>query len=173
MQQTRPIAKLVLAGAVGLAPLTLVACSDKGPDGVWSAGDLLDEEGVEADAGVDAGVFNGSYDSGFYEQSDQFVGEEVTVSATVEEIYDPNSFAIGGIEETDAEPLLVVGSDIAGVLEDGQVLLVTGTVQSGFDEAAVEEEQGFDLPDGEYTDFAGQDYIVAESVDIQVPAEEE
>uniref|UniRef100_UPI0019D2DAA8 hypothetical protein n=1 Tax=Modestobacter sp. KNN46-3 TaxID=2711218 RepID=UPI0019D2DAA8 len=103
--------------------------------------------GADADAGS-----NGSYDSGFSEQASALVGEEVTVSATVNEVVDPNSFSITGIEETSAEPLLVVGSDIAGVLE---------------------EELGLDLTDDGYTDFAGREYIVAESVDIQVPAEQE
>ncbi|MCZ2810774.1 MULTISPECIES: hypothetical protein [unclassified Modestobacter] len=187
-QHTRPIAKLCLAGILAVAPLTLAACGNEGSgddsaagesasDRVRSAGDLLEEregEDGEADAGDDADAgYNGSYDSGFPEQASALVGEEVTVSATVDQVVDPNSFSITGIEETSAEPLLVVGSDIAGVLEEGQVLLVTGTVQSGFDEAAVEEELGLDLTDDGYTDFAGQEYIVADSVDIQVPAEQE
>ncbi|MCZ2807075.1 hypothetical protein O2W18_18360 [Modestobacter sp. VKM Ac-2983] len=188
-QHTRPIAKLFLAGILAVAPFSLAACGNEGAgddtaagddasgaDDVWSAGDLLEEqeqEGVEADAGADGDAgYNGSYDSGFYEQSSALVGEEVTVSATVDEVVDPNSFSITGVEDTSAEPLLVVGSDIAGVLEDGQVLLVTGTVQSGFDEVAVEEELGLDLTDDAYTDFAGREYIVADSVDIQGPAEE-
>ncbi|KGH47999.1 hypothetical protein IN07_04495 [Modestobacter caceresii] len=185
-QRTRPTAKLFLACVLAVAPVTLAACGDEGTgddtaaemdpsEGVWSAGDLLEQregEGGEAGADADAG-FNGSYDSGFSEQASALVGEEVTVSATVNEVVDPNSFSITGIEETSAEPLLVVGSDIAGVLEEGQVLLVTGTVQSGFDEVAVEEELGLDLTDDGYADFAGREYIVAESVDIQVPAEQE
>ncbi|MCZ2822861.1 MULTISPECIES: hypothetical protein [unclassified Modestobacter] len=189
-QHTRPIAKLFLAGILAVAPVTLAACGNEGAgddtaagddpagsDEVWSAGDLLEQregEGAEADVEADADAgFNGSYGSGFYEQSSDLVGEEVTVSATVDQVVDPNSFSITGVEDTSAEPLLVVGSDIAGVLEDGQVLLVTGTVQSGFDEVAVEEELGLDLTDDAFGDFAGQQYIVAESVDIEVPAEDE
>ncbi|MCZ2821285.1 hypothetical protein O2V63_13150 [Modestobacter sp. VKM Ac-2977] len=184
MQHTRPLTKLFLAGSLVVAPFTLAACGDDtaGPEEGVTAGDIQEDDGVEADADagidadadVDAGLgYDGIYDNEFYETSNEYVGQEVTVSATVNEVFDPNSFTIAGTEETSVDPLLIVGADMASALEGGEVVQVTGTVQSGFEEAAVEEELGIDLTDDAYTDFEGQEYIVADNVDTSVPTETE
>ncbi|MCZ2807076.1 hypothetical protein O2W18_18365 [Modestobacter sp. VKM Ac-2983] len=188
MQHTRPITKLFLAGSLVVAPFTLAACGDDtaGPEEGVSAGDIQEDEGVDADAGLeadadtglDAGAeaglgYDGLYDSAFYEERNQYVGQEVTVSATVNEVFGPNSFSIAGTEETSVEPLLIVGADSANALEEGQVVQVTGTVQSGFTETGVEDELGIDLADDAFADFEDQQYIVADSVDTSVPTETE
>ena len=184
VQHTRPITKLLLAGSLVVAPFTLAACGDDtaGPEEGVSAGDIQEDDGVEADAdagvdedaGVDAGLgYDGVYDSAFYEERTGYVGQEVTVSATVNEVFGPNSFTIAGTEETSVEPLLVVGADMTADLEEGGVVQVTGTVQDAFEEVAVEDELGLDLTDDAYGDFENQEYIVAESVDTSVPTETE
>ncbi|MCZ2822859.1 MULTISPECIES: hypothetical protein [unclassified Modestobacter] len=182
MKQTRPITKLLLAGSLVVAPFTLAACGDDtaGPEEDVSVGDIQEDEAVDADAdaGLDAGAeaglgYDGLYDSAFYAGSSDYVGQEVTVSATVDEVFGPNSFSIAGTEDTSVEPLLVVGADSANALEGGEVVQVTGTVQSGFTETGVEDELGIDLTDDAFADFEDQQYIVADSVDTSVPTETE
>ncbi|MCZ2815304.1 hypothetical protein [Modestobacter sp. VKM Ac-2984] len=183
MQHTRPITKLFLAGSLAVAPFTLAACGDDtaGPEEGVSVGDIQEDDGVEEgmeedgiDAGAEAGLgYDGLYDSAFYEERTGYVGQEVTVSATVNEVFGPNSFTIAGTEETSVEPLLIVGAEMAGALEEGEVVQVTGTVQEAFEEVAVEEELGLDLTDDAYGDFENAEYIVADSVDTTVPTEDE
>lgn len=178
MQHTRPVTKLLLAGSLVVAPFTLAACGDDtaGPEEDVSVAEIQEDPGAEAgvDPGAEAGLgYDGLYDSAFYAGSSDYVGQEVTVSATVNEVFGPDAFSIAGTEDTSVAPLLVVGTDSADALEGGDVVQVTGTVQSAFDEVTVEDELGIDLPDDTFTDFQATEYIVADSVDTSVPTETE
>ncbi len=175
-KHTRPIVKLFVAGGLALAPFTLVACGDDstGPEQGVSAGDIADEgadNGGDNEVDNSGLIYDGLYDSDFYNDSDTYVGEEVTVSATVNDVIDANSFTIAGTDDTSVEPLLIVGADMAADVEEGQVVQVTGTVQDGFDEVTVEDDLGVDLTDDGYSDFADGNYIAADSIDTSVPAE--
>ncbi|MCZ2837668.1 hypothetical protein [Modestobacter sp. VKM Ac-2985] len=178
MQHTRPITQLLLAGGLVVAPFTLAACGDDtaGPEEDVSVAEIQEDPGVDAgvDPGAEAGLgYDGLYDSAFYLGTSDYVGQQVTVSATVNEVFGPNSFSIGGTEDTSVEPLLVVGADSSDALTEGDVVQVTGTVQSGYSETTVEEELGIDLADDAFADFELQDYIAADSVDTSVPTETE
>ncbi|WP_299958715.1 hypothetical protein [uncultured Modestobacter sp.] len=174
-------AKLTIAGTLALSPLTLTACGDDtaGPEEGVSAGDIQEEDAT-TDPGLDVGTesdpvigYDGLYDTAFSEESNQYVGQQVTVSATVNELIGPNAFSIAGTDDTSVEPLLIVGADSANGLESGQVVQVTGTVEEPFNEATAEGDLGIELTDDAFLDFQGGVYIAAEDVSTSVPTETE
>jgi hypothetical protein len=70
------------------------------------------------------------------------------------------------------EPLLVVGAEETAELEPDLAVAVTGTVQQAFDLPRVEEDLGVDLNDELFEQWDGEPYIVAETVDTAVPADQ-
>lgn len=130
-----------------------------------------EEEPVEEDV-----AFDGDFDSAFVDDYDSLVGQQVTVSAQVNEIVTDSAFTIAGTEDTGVEPLLIVHAGDVAALEQGSAVSVTGTVRDAFDPVDVESELGVELEDEAYADWEGQRYIVADSVDTSIgatPAEEE
>ena len=112
-------------------------------------------EGGATPAAVAPDVFAGA---------DQFVGEQVTVSGQVGELVGDNAFTIGA--ETGAE-LLVVSSTAVGqqqLVEQGAIVEVTGTVREGFNAEEVASELGVEFDTGLFSEFEGENYIVADNV---------
>lgn len=160
----RPLAKIATAGVVAVSAFGLTACSDDtaGPETGTDVADIQEDDGP----------YNGAYDSRFYDEFDSYEGEEVTVSADVNQVVSPSSFIIAGTDDTDVEPLLVISAtEVAGLAPDLTVA-VTGTVQRAFDLTAVEEELDVDLDDDAYGVYDQQPYIVATSVDTSVAADQ-
>ena len=101
-----------------------------------------------------------------------YYGETVTVTGSVEDILGPRSFTVGDDDLFLHEEVAVVSTAAltddanqpmsADALADGQVR-VTGTVHQ-FNLEAFEDRLGFDLPDGPWSDRAGQPAIIASSV---------
>ena len=166
-----PFTKLVIAGTLALSPLAMTACGDDtaGPEEGASVGDIQEEDADVADETADG--YDGVYDTDFYDGVDSYVGEEVTVSAEVNEILTPESFTIAGTDESSVESLLIVGATGSDSLEAGNPVQVTGTVEEAFDLATVEDDLGVDLDDALYEDYDAEPYIMASDVSTSVPEE--
>ncbi|MDF9277688.1 hypothetical protein P4U43_07795 [Arthrobacter sp. EH-1B-1] len=166
MSRTR---KLAMAGILPIAALSLAGCNST--SGTEEGADV--EDVVEEDDAVDAesGPYDGVYDTDFYEAYDSYVGEEVTLSADVNEIVSEKSFTIAGTDDTTVEALLVLADGQMEEVTPGLTVSVTGTVMESFDLPTVEEETGLDLDDEAFVDFDGENYVVAESVDTSVDAD--
>lgn len=110
-------------------------------------------------------AFDGPYDQAFVDDYDSLVGQQVTVSAEVNEVATDYAFTIAGTEDTGVEPLLIVHAGEMTAPEPGTAVSVTGTVRDAFDPVDVESELGVELDDAAYADWEGMRYIVADSVD--------
>lgn len=126
-------------------------------------------EPMEDDA--EALVYDGVYDTAFYDDYNSYVGEKVTVSAEVDNIISNMAFTIAGTEDTTVEPLLIMHKGEVKELQAGLAVAVTGTVKEGFDLPTVEEEMGVDLDDSVFEDWDGENYIKASSIDTSVDAD--
>lgn len=137
-----------------LSALLFVACADTaGPEQGTDAGDVQQDQ---------TQAFN---EREFFENPDNFVGQQVTVSGKVTEVLRPRAFRLSG-EGAGATPLLVVSPAVANVAT-GQVVRVTGTVQRFDIPGWVREfgqDFGFDFNDPVFQEFVGRATIVAESV---------
>lgn len=156
------------AGAVVLG-LGLAGCGDTAGDEDGTSVEDVQEADEQAQVGTDEEgaqyAYDGPYDSGYADQQDSLVGEEVTVSAEVDEVLDDTSFTIAG-GDSGVAPLLVVDAVTGTAVEEGQGVDVSGTVQLSFDVASVEERLGVDLDDDAYSAVVGQTYLEASAVDV-------
>lgn len=168
MSRTR---KLAMAGILPIAALSLAGCNST--SGTETGADVEDVVEEEAAADEDTAVepYDGAYDTGFYEEYDSYVGEEVTLSADVNEIVSDKSFTIAGTDDTTVDALLVIAEGEMQEVTPGLTVSVTGTVMESFDLPTVEEDTGLDLEDDAFADWDGENYIVAETVDTSVDAD--
>lgn len=179
--------------------LLLGACSEDdsaGPDAGVTVSDLEDMETrlgeVEGRVGVleeDVAGF-GEAEVGVGEDEEEALGEEeqeqpdlvgqtVTVSGEVTSVIAPTGFTISGEEdeelgelgEQNTSGVLVVGAQEFGITE-GDVVQVVGEVAL-FRVVDFETELGIDLDDELFEDFEGQPALIAASVDMTVPEEDE
>lgn len=138
-------AKVIAALAAAVLPLSLTACGDDDTAGPETGTDV--EDITEDDQ---------------YFDGDQFVGEEVTVSAEVEEVLNQQSFVLDGGGWGD-ESLLVVSADTMKLQED-DVVQVTGTVREfTYDDYA--DEYGLVADPGVYDDYSEEEFLEASSID--------
>lgn len=140
---------LSAAVAAVALPFSLAACGNDddtaGPERGTSVEDITEEDQYFAD--------------------DQYVGEEVTVSAEVEEVLSPQSFRLDGGDWGD-ESLLVVSAQQAKDLQEDDVVQVTGTVREfTFDD--FNNEYGLDDP-GIYDEYDQEEFLVASKVEVTV-----
>lgn len=156
--RTRKAAAALLAAST----LGLTACSGTAGD---EAGTDV-EDIVEDDAAAADGPFEGPYDTAFYEDLDSYAGEEVTLSADVNEVITETAFTIAGTDDTTVEALLVVGATEVADLAPEVTVEVTGTVQQAFVLEEAEEELGIDLDDALFDEWEQEPYVVAETVEI-------
>jgi hypothetical protein len=131
---------------------------------------VVEDEGVAEDGPYD-GVYDGVYDTAFYQDLDTYVGEEVTLSADVNEVITPIAFTIAGTDDTSVEPLLVIGATENNELAPETTVGVTGTVMQAFLVTEVEEELGVDLDDELFAECEQEPYVVADDVEILENAE--
>lgn len=161
---------MMAAGIFAVAGLGLAGCNTEGPEEGTdvediSEGEVLESSPAPQETGTGAG-YVGPYDQAFYDASETYAGQEVTVSAEVTETLSTDTFVIAGAAGTAVDPLLIVEEQEIPPLDDGQVVEVTGTVAQDFDIAATEEELGIDLEDELYADYVGEPYIMASSGEI-------
>ncbi len=139
-----------------LSVLLFAACAETGP------GQGADIEDVQRQDQTEA------FDEGrFFENPDDYLGQDVTVSGEVVEVLRPRAFRFsrpgGG-----AATLLVVSAREANV-EKGQVVRVTGTVRR-FDVPEwfrdFGQDVGLDFNDPVFQEFVGRASILAQSVTV-------
>lgn len=167
---TGRVAGAVVATGLGLGVLAGCGNDSAGPETGASVQDVQEQPaeqpldgqpGADAPAGGEVGV----------DDARSFVGQTVTVSADVAEVISPQAFTLAGANE----PLLVITKQPDQVVAPDSAVAVTGMVRQAFDIAQVESEFGFDADDALFTEFDGEPYIVANSIDPTVaePAEGE
>ncbi|QNG55280.1 hypothetical protein H6H00_01205 [Pseudonocardia petroleophila] len=138
--------------------LLLTACGDTaGSEAGADVADIQQEPVVD-----DAGVF----DTPDYADPMSFVGQTVTVSAEVNDLISTQAFTIAGTLQTGADELLIVGAEPAAAITEDSAVEVTGTVMERFDVPGAEAFAGTDLDDGLFTDYDGEPYIQAETIEL-------
>jgi hypothetical protein len=162
-RQHGPVLRSAVVGLAAASTLVLSACGDtEGPE----TGASVEEVQQDPGGAVEPGVFDNDYsDAGSY------VGQEVTVSAEVNDVVSPTAFTIAGTAGTTVDELLVLQAAGGPEITEDSVVQVTGTVREGFDVVEAEGFVGTDLDDGLFTDWTGENYIEASSVDLTVPEE--
>lgn len=160
----------VSTAVVACAAFSVVGLTACGSDSAGT-GTGADVEDVTEDDIASPGPFDGAYDADLYDEVDSYVGEEVTLSADVNEVLSSGAFTIAGTDDTTVEALMVVGAtgDIDPAPET--TVEVTGTVQQAFDVATVEEDLGADLDDTLFEDYGSEPYVVADGVGVLENAE--
>lgn len=136
-------------------------------DGAQESPDDNDAVDVAAiqdeDAGSD-GIYDGAYDDDLLNEMNSFDGDRVTVSAKVNEVISEKAFTIGGIENPDVEPLLVIHANPLDFVEEGQLVLVTGVVHMAYETAVAEDQIGMQLEEVQFREFGQEPYIETDTV---------
>lgn len=163
--------RTVRTTVVVVAALSTVGLSACGGDtaGTETGADVEDVAGDEPAAGAQeplADPYAGVYDTAFSEGIDSYVGQDVTLSADVDEIITPEAFTIAGADDTTVESLLVVGATGNDQLSPETTVQVTGTVQDAFTITEVEEQLGVDLDDALFTEYEQEPYVMAQGVEV-------
>ncbi|TFV57718.1 hypothetical protein E4P41_14115 [Geodermatophilus sp. DF01-2] len=168
MRTARTRGRAAVAAAAAAPALALSACGEDtaGPE----VGTTVED--IQEDAASDVGPFEGVYDSDFSDDIESYEGREVRVSADVNEVLSPTAFTIAGTDDTTVDELLVVGAEESNNLAPDLTVAVEGTVRLAFDLAEAEAELGADLDDALGEEWAGEPYIVAESIDTSVPSDQ-
>lgn len=164
----RPV--LAAAGALVASSLLLAGCGQEEQDSTQAveqestapAAEDVDEGAVEAVVGdptVTAEELVGDPAS--------FAGETVAVEALVGGVIGERAFTLAddaaGAPAGPDELLLVIGPTTG--LAVGDAVAVSGTVQEGLDQSAVEERFGVDWEDGALDDFAGGTWVDAAAIE--------
>lgn len=175
------LAKGCVTGALaGATALGLVGCdaAEEDPAATSDTNTTMSTGTEESDAGNDAvdvaaiqdegagsdGVYDGTYDNEFLNEVNSFDGERITVSATVNEVISEQAFTIGGIEDPDVEPLLVIHKNSLDFVEEGQLVLVTGVVHKAYDTEAAEQQLGMQLENAELSEWGPEPYVETDTV---------
>lgn len=165
--------RTAVASILPFAALGLTGCDTSGTEEGADVEDVVEED-ADAGAAVEEETvepYDGLYDQAFYDEKDTYIGEEVILSADVNEIVSPSSFTIAGTDDTTVEPLLVVSAEEMSEVEPGLTVEVTGIVHEAFDLPTVEEEMDLELEDETFEDWDGQSYVEATNVDTSVAAD--
>ena len=141
--------RLVMVSAAVLLPFGVVACGD-------------DTAGPETGTDVE------DVNENDYFGPDGLVGQEVTVSAEVTDVFGGKAFELGGEDYGDDSLLVLSGKDVQDV-KMGDVVQVTGTVRDfTYDEYAAD----YGLADpGPYTPYGDEEFLVAKDINMDVPQE--
>ncbi|WP_156642309.1 hypothetical protein [Arthrobacter sp. B6] len=160
-----------LAGALSFSALGVASCGTEGPETGADVEDVQ-EAPEETETNNTANPFDGPYDQDFLDDVDVREGQEVTVSANVNEIITPEAFTIAGTEDTTVDPLLVLHKNAEPELKPELTVKVTGTVHTAFDLPAVEKDLDVDLDDALFEDWDGKPYLKASEIDTSVAADD-
>lgn len=153
------------AGALLLA-LSLGACSQS--DGVVDTDDAVeqtDQDSTEPDAGLD--IETKSFDEVQGELA-ALVGEEVAMTAQVEDIVTDQAFTVTSLEASGAPPIVVVDAYPEAVVEAGTPVRFSGLVLDDFDPETVTRTLGVQLDDEVAIEMQGDPYIVATHLDTDI-----
>lgn len=155
---TTPTTALVtLLASTGLA---LAACGEddsNAPDTGTEVTDLRGSDDLED-------PYDGPLDPAWAADSEAYVGQEVTLTGTVDEVLSPDSFTLTGPEGTAVDSFLVVVRDGAPDLAAGDAVVVAATPTDDFAVTDVESELAVDLPDEVVEEWDGELYLSAAEV---------
>jgi hypothetical protein len=177
LSSTPRTARAAVVAVAALSAVGLSACGGDtaGTEAGADVEDVVEEEPAEEEPAeeepLEDGPYEGVYDTAFYDGVDTYVGEEVVLSADVNEVITPESFTIAGTDDTSVEALLVVGATGDTELAPETTVGVTGTVQEAFVVTEVEEELGVDLDDALFAEWEQEPYVVADDVEVLENAE--
>jgi hypothetical protein len=170
LMQTRPTTRRVAAVAtLVLLALPVSACSqDEGAVDTDDAVETTDDDPTEPEAGADPESLS------FDEVSDDLAGragEEVTVTAQVDDVVTDQVFTITSLDGTTLEPIVVVGAETSEVIEADTPIRVTGVVADTFVLTDVEETVGIQLDDEILGNFENRPYLEATHIETDVSDE--
>ncbi len=139
----------------------------------------LRNEGVE-----DIGVLNpedepamterNAMDETIMQNPDDYIGQQVTFSADVDETYDTRTFSLENPGALEPSLLVLSRNPLQGqggapgegsFIDENSSVQVTGTIRV-FNIADFESEYGVDLDDAAYADWEGKTVVVADSVQV-------
>lgn len=151
--------RAALVAFLAAAGLGLSACGedDTTPGTGTEPTDLRGEEDLED-------PYDGPLDESWAQDAEAYVGQEVTLTAVVDEVFSPESFTITGAEGTEVEPYLVVAREDAPDLTAGDEVVVAATPVDDFAVTDVEAELDLDLPDEDVEEWDGELYLSASEV---------
>ncbi|MDR7301574.1 hypothetical protein [Haloactinomyces albus] len=147
----RHVHRLLVLAVLALFSVVLSACGGDETGGPETSADVGDITGQQA----------------YFGGSDQFVGQRVTLSAEVTEVFTPTSFQLDAAEWGD-DSLLVVSAQQRNNLRAGELVQVTGTVRSSFAYDQNADRYGLAADAEVYSDYEGEKYLAASSVKQQV-----
>jgi hypothetical protein len=153
----RRTGRLVVAGLSAVTALSLSACGE-------GLNETQDPEPVPDVRGEDdlTDPFTGAYDEEFAEDMSVYTGQEVTLTAQVDEVFSTEVFSITAPDGGDVEPALVVAEDVPDSLEAGTPVVVAATPVEDFDPAAVPG----DVDPGDVGEWEGEEYLEAQVVEL-------
>jgi hypothetical protein len=165
--QTRPTARRATAVATAaLIALSVSACNqDDGAVDTDDAVETTDGDPTESEAGAEPDSLT------FDEVSDDLAGragEEVTVTAQVDDVVTDQVFTVTSLDGNTLEPIVVVGAESDETVEAGTPVQVTGVVADTFVLTDVEETVGIQLDDELLADFEDRPYLEATDVETEV-----
>lgn len=152
----RATRRLAIGGVAALSALSLAACAAEGnaPQDPEDVTDVRGEDDL-------TDPFTGAYDAAFNEDMTAYVGQEVTLSASVDEVFAPQAFTITSPDGSDVDPALVVAEQAVDGLEPGQQVTVAATPFDDFELGALEARLGADLDDAAFEPFEDATYLSA------------
>lgn len=144
-----------------LVAFPLAACAqDRGPVSTGDAVETTDKDATEPDSGLDPATL--SFEEVSADLADR-VGEEVMVTAVVEQVITPGVVLIAPAEGTTREPIALVGLagdvDSMDALEVGGEVTFTGIVKKTLGPEKVEKTFDVQLEDEVFGDYNGRPYI--------------
>jgi hypothetical protein len=149
--------RLVVAGLSAFTALSLSACGE-------GVNETQDPEPVPDVRGEDdlTDPFTGAYDEEFAEDMSVYSGQEVTLTAEVDEVFSAEVFSITSPDGSDVEPALVVAEDAPDSLDAGTPVVVAATPVDDFDPASIPG----DVDPADVEAWAGEEYLSAEVVEL-------
>jgi hypothetical protein len=107
-------------------------------------------------------MYEGQYNQEFIDESANYLGQQVTISGEVSRSLAPVAFAIAG----PADPMLIVAEQEIPAVNEGEFVEITGTMRGSFSVTEVEGRLGVDPEDELYSEFEGEDYVVATEAQV-------
>lgn len=159
----RGSARVLTAALVAATAVALAGCNEDDP--IPADGEPVGvpapeiEETFPDDNRV---VYEGQYNQLFIDESENYVGQQVTISGEVTRTLSPETFAIAG----PANPMLIVEEQEIPAVDDGESVEITGVMQENFSVVETEEQLGIELDESLYADFEGENYVLAADAQI-------
>lgn len=143
------------ATLVAVTALGLAGCNRDDP--IPADGESMGESVPVTEEDENRVVYEGQYNQEFIDEAAAYVGQQVTISGQVTGTLSPETFAIAG----PADPMLIVEEQEIPAVDEGLTVELTGIMRENFSVTEVEEQLGVELDDDLYTDFEGENYLMA------------